>query len=252
MKYDESSVIAPVGQEPWGDCIDTIKYSQSLNEWYTESPVLPYNYFQLPSYYSFDLEKMRFHLRKVTKEHNTISITKNTQGGRFNRYRGLGFFAKPGSKNPLEDHFIRTDKDRGIVYADDLHLTKKLPDLQETNFTEPTSILDDYFNLCFEKFKSPISKASILELRSGGWLGSHVDFPYYKIIRLHASIWGSENSWYEINGERFQIPQDGTWYFIDTGKYHSVWNHGPSHRITINVNLIVKDDPKKLAKNLNL
>jgi len=61
----------------------------------------------------------------------------------------------------------------------------------------------------FKGFNFPISKASILELRAGGWLGSHVDFPYYHTIRLHASISGCANAWYEINGERFQIPEDG-------------------------------------------
>lgn len=237
---------------PWGDCIDTIKHSKPLDEWYKEKPSLPYNFFKLPDQYAFDIDEMRFHLKDLITKQNTISILKNQEGGRFSRYRGLGFFSRPESDNPLEDHFIRRDNNTGRIYPDDLHLNEKLPDLYESDFTEPTMILDDYFRSVFEKFKSPISKASILELRSGGWLGSHVDFPYYKIVRLHASIWGSENAWYEVNGEKFQLPEDGNWYFIDTGKYHSVWNQGPEHRLTINVNLIIESDPKELADNLNL
>jgi hypothetical protein len=102
-------------------------------------------------------------------------------------------------------------------------------------------------------FKHSISKASLLELRSKGYLGSHVDFPYYKGIRLHATISGGENAWYEINGEKFQIPADGNWYFIDTGKYHSVWNEGPDDRLTINVNLSdVLSDPQELANSFKL
>jgi hypothetical protein len=182
-------------------------------------------------------------------EHQTISVTKNHAGERFSRYRGLGFYARPNSDSPLEDHFVRRDKELGVVYADDLHLNDRLPELIENDFTMPTIILDEHFKDVFSKFKSPVSKASLLELRSGGWLGSHVDFPYYRTIRLHASISGCENAYYQVDGETFQVPEDGNWYFIDTGKYHSVWNEGPSHRITLNINLIVKCDPMQLAQD---
>jgi hypothetical protein len=236
----------------WGDCIDTVKNSQPLDKWYENFPKLPYNVFKLPDYYSFDIEEMRLKIKSVLEEQDTISIVKNETGGRFSRYRGLGFYARANSDSPLEDHFIRRDNNVGRVYPDDLHLKDSLPDLYESDFTEPTAILNEYFKSIFSKFKSPITKASLLDLRSGGWLGSHVDFPYYKGIRLHASIWGSQNAWYEIDGDRFQIPEDGNWYFIDTGKYHSVWNQGPNHRLTLNVNLSVLSDPKILAENLRI
>ena len=234
-------------KEPWGDCVDTIKYSKPLDEWYKEYPKLPYNVFRLPNHYSFNLEEMQSNIEKLLTTTNTISITKNQQGSKFSRYRGLGFFSRPDSDSPLEDHFIRRDQVLGQVYPDNLHLNSQLPDLYENDFTEPTAILDQYFQKVFSVFKSNISKASLLDLRAGGWLGSHIDFPYYKTIRLHTSIKGSENAWYEIDGEQFQIPQDGHWYFIDTGKYHSVWNHGPANRLTLNVNLIVNGDPRDLA-----
>jgi hypothetical protein len=190
---------------------------------------------------------MQSNIEKLLTTTNTLSITKNQQGSKFSRYRGLGFFSRPDSDSPLEDHFIRRDQVLGQVYPDDLHLNSQLPDLYENDFTEPTAILDQYFQKVFSVFKSNISKASLLDLRASGWLGSHIDFPYYKTIRLHASIKGSENAWYEIDGEQFQIPQDGYWYFIDTGKYHSVWNNGPAHRLTLNVNLTVNSDPRDLA-----
>jgi hypothetical protein len=239
-----------ITNEPWGDCIDTTKHCLPLDEWYLDYKKLDYNYFKLPGEYSFDLNEMQAHVKTLLKIQNTISITKNKDGARFNRYRGLGFFSRPESYSPLEDHFTRRDSNYGVVYPDDLHLQNKIPSLVENDFAEPTDILDSYFQTIFSKFKSKVSKASLLELRSGGWLGSHVDFPYYKTIRLHASIWGNENAWYEIDGQQFQIPQDGHWYFIDTGKYHSIWNRGPNHRLTLNVNLVVNDDPKQLARDL--
>ena len=233
--------------QPWGDSIDTIKHSKPLDAWYTDCKSLPYNFFKLPSTYSFDLDKMRRHVDNLLEQHQTISITKNKDGDKFNRYRGLGFYSRQGSDTPLEDHFIRRDELTGEVYPDDLHLNNNLPQLIENDFTNPTSILDDYFTEVFGVFKSKISKASLLDLRPLGWLGSHVDFPYYKTVRLHASISGNENAWYEVNGERFQLPADGNWYFIDTGKYHSIWNDGRKNRVTLNINLCVTGDPMELA-----
>ncbi len=228
--------------QAWSDSIDTLKHSSSLDEWYSEYPKLGYNWFRLPSTYSFNIEEMQRHASSL----NTISILANQNGRRFSKYRGLGFFSRPESLSPLEDHFVRRDNAYGQVFPDDLHLQDKLPDLYEDDFTQPTEILDEYFTKVFSVFKSPINKASLLELRAGGWLGSHVDFPYYKTIRLHASIKGCSNAWYEIDGERFQIPEDGHWYFIDTGKYHSIWNEGPEHRLTLNVNLQIGfNDPKQ-------
>jgi hypothetical protein len=228
----------------WGDSIDTVKHSKPLDHWYSyTNPQLPYNVFKLPKHYSFDITEMR----KQVANLNTISIQANANGKKFSKYRGLGFFSRVDSLTPLEDHFVRRDTEYGQVFPDDLHLQDRLPDLIEDDFTQPTEILDSYFQSVFNVFKSPINKASLLDLRAGGWLGAHVDFPYYKTIRLHASIQGCANAWYEINGERFQIPEDGNWYFIDTGKYHSIWNTGPDHRLTLNVNLKVIGDPKDLA-----
>lgn len=229
-------------ENQWGDSIDTIKHSTPLDEWYTAHPILPYNVFKLPERYNFDIDTMRKEIAAL--QTSTISITANKNGRRFSKYRGLGFYSRDNSDAPLEDHFIRRDETMGQVFPDDLHLQSKLPNLYENDFTIPTNILNDYFKRVFSVFNFPTTKASILELRSGGWLGSHVDFPYYKTIRLHASISGTNNAWYEVAGERFQIPEDGCWYFIDTGKYHSVWNNGPEHRVTLNVNLnIGLNDP---------
>jgi Aspartyl/Asparaginyl beta-hydroxylase len=238
--------------QPWGDSIDTVKYSKPLDNWYTEHKELPYNFFKLPETYAFDLVEMREHVTALLNQQDTISITKNKSGDKFNRYRGLGFYSRADVDNPLEDHFTRRDESLGVVYPDDLHLNVQLPALIENDFTQPTGILDEYFNSVFGVFKSKISKASILDLRPLGWLGSHVDFPYYKTIRLHASIFGNENAWYEVCGEKFQLPADGNWYFIDTGKYHSIWNEGPENRVTLNINLCVSGDPQELAQSNSL
>lgn len=233
---------------PWGDVIDTVKYSKPLDEWYKEHPSLDYNFFKLPAQYSFNLAEMQQQIEQIVQQQETIAIDRNAQGKKYNRYKGLGFFSRQATDKPLEDHFVRRDSELGEVYPDDLHLNSKLPDLYENDFTQPTSIYNEYFKKVFSVFKSSITKASLLELKSKGYLGSHVDFPYYKCIRLHATIKGGQRSWYEINGERFQIPADGHWYFIDTGKFHSIWNEGPEDRLTINVNLMVQEDPRILAE----
>lgn len=239
---------------PWGDVVDTIKHSKSLSEWYNnEHPILNYNSFRLPDYYSFDLKEMQAQISNILHVKDTIPSNRDKDGKKYSRYKGLGFFARKNSNNPLEDHFVRRDHELGEVHTTDLHLSNRLPDLYEDDFTSATSIYNDYFKQVFSKFKKRITKASLLELKSKGYLGSHVDFPYYKNIRLHATIFGGETSYYEIAGEKFQIPPDGHWYFIDTGKYHSIWNHGPGDRLTININLTdIMSDPKKLAEDLEL
>lgn len=232
---------------PWGDTIDTIKHSKPLDDWYVDRPNLSYNFFKLPKYYSFNIDEMNHEIDAILNKFNTSAIKRNSQGKTYNRYKGLGFFAREKSETPLEDHFLRRDTNHGVVYPDDLHLNNELPMLYEDDFTSTTEIYNSYFQKIFSLFKSKISKASILELKSKGYLGSHVDFPYYKCIRLHASIRGSENAYYEVGGEKFQIPSDGNWYFIDTGKFHSVWNEGPNARLTLNINLFIDKDPLTLA-----
>jgi hypothetical protein len=236
---------------PWGDSIDTIKYSKPLDEWYNVHPKLNYNYFKLPSYYSFDINEMQKQVELLLDNNEALSIDRNADGKKYNRYRGLGFFSRENAINPLSDHFVRRDANVGLVYSDDLYLPNQLPELYENDFNSPTSIYNDYFKNVFSVFKSQTSKASILELRRKGYLSSHVDFPYYRTIRLHSTIKGGENAWYEVNGDKFQIPADGNWYFFDTGKYHSAWNEGPDDRLTININLKIAGDPLILA-NANL
>lgn len=232
---------------PWGDVIDTVKYSKPLNDWYKDNPRLGYNFFKLPDRYRFDLAEMQQHITSILEKTETQSIDRDDTGRKYNRYKGLGFFARKNSASPLEDHFIRRDRNEGTVYPEDLYLKDNLPELYEDDFTEPTEIYTTYFQKVFSAFQSPISKASLLELKRKGFLASHVDFPYYKGIRLHATIWGGDSAWYEVDGEKFQIPADGNWYFIDTGKFHSVWNEGPEDRLTLNVNLNVGSDPLELA-----
>jgi hypothetical protein len=238
---------------PWGDSIDTIKYSRSLEEWYQDYPMLDYSFFKLPSYYSFDIDEMRYQINQIIQTHETKSIKRNSQGKRYERYRGLGFYSRENVDTPLEDHFTRRDLILGEQYTSDLYMKTSLPNLYEDDFSFPTEILNDYFSSIFLKFKSKITKASLLELCPKGYLSSHVDFPYYKGIRLHAVIYGGDNSWYEVNGEKFQIPSDGNWYFIDTGKFHSAYNFGPESRLSLNINLSnINSSPKSLAENFNL
>jgi hypothetical protein len=235
---------------PWGDVIDTLKYNKPLDKWYNEDhPRLEYNFFKLPEQYSFDLDEMRKQITNLLEKNETVGIDKNETGKKYDRYKGLGFLSRKNASNPLEDHFSRKDRNEGTVYLDNLYLKNNLPELYEDDFTEPTEIYNQYFQKVFSVFKSPITKASLLELKRKGYLASHVDFPYYRGVRLHANIWGGESAWYEIEGERYQIPSDGNWYFIDTGKFHSVWNEGPNDRLTLNVNLSTTTDPYYLASN---
>ena len=237
---------------PWGDSIDTVLHSKPLTEWYSGSfQPLPYNVFMLPKEYSFDIEEMKRNVNSILEKNETIRAIANKEGKTMSRYKGLGFFARKHSNNPLADHFVRRDAKLGEVYAGEYN--DRLHSLVEDDFTEETEIMTDYFRQVFSVFNHKITKASLLDLAPKGHLGSHIDFPYYKNIRLHATVFGGEGAWYEVAGEKFQLPADGNWYFMDVGKYHSIWNKGPSTRLTLNVNLTgLLEDPYELAKCLRL
>ena len=134
---------------PWRDVIDTVKYSKSLDSWYNDFPILPYNVFKLPENYSFDIHEMRDQINNIMSNTSTLSVKRDNDGRRYGRYKGLGFFSRKESKSPLEDHFIRRDTDLGEVYSDNLYMNDRLPNLYENDFTEKTSIYNDYFNTIF-------------------------------------------------------------------------------------------------------
>lgn len=60
----------------------------------------------------------------------------------------------------------------------------------------------------------------------------HVDFPRNDTYRVHIPIHTNNHSFFEIGGEKFNIPADGYVWLINTGDHeHTAWNYGTESRV---------------------
>lgn len=82
----------------------------------------------------------------------------------------------------------------------------------------------------------------------GGIIPPHIDFPYYKCIRVHAAITTNPDVVWEVEGDTFSIPADGNFYWFDTGRYHAVKNNGRSPRLVLSINILLYQDRNGVAK----
>lgn len=216
------------------------------------------NVIQLPDVYSFDLEKARYEYKKVTEKFslNPFEYVKNGVSLSRRSYRGLGLTHQPGAEDKLYDALALYTNDKKLNIYDTFKLSSEkidgknrdFPILNETGFSEKTDACSPFFSEIIDKFKSTYTKVRFLSLSPGGLIPPHIDFPYYQGIRVHASIFTNPDVVWEIDGQQFQIPADGHFYWFDTGKYHAVKNYGKEDRVVLSVNLMVYFDRKGIAQ----
>lgn len=229
--------------------INTTNSKEFYNDWYypnTEFKIPKENFVKLPEYYSFDLDRVRTQIKQIESDHGYKPFPIKKDGSKVRRtYQGIGLTSRPNAKDPLYDA-LRLFGNDGELDITEVFLNqgnkkanKVYATLAEKNFTEPTSVNTGYLAEILSKFKSPLTKTRLLNLKPKGIIAPHVDFPYYQQIRVHACIFSNDDTWWEVEGERFKIPCDGNFYWFDTGKYHAVWNDGSTDRIDLSVNLSV-------------
>jgi hypothetical protein len=187
---------------------------------------------KLPECYSFDLCRIQQEVQQLLDQYKTIH-NQNAD------YSGLSLTARHGSPDPLGDWLIKKNHGDYIDALSDskVFYNRQLPDIVETPYDIETAAMTQAFKGIMEKFKSPITKVSLVKLAAGGAIVPHVDFPYYQAIRLHASIFTNDNMFYDVGGERFTVPADGNFYLLNAGIYHGVINEGTTDRINLNINL---------------
>lgn len=227
--------------------IDTTKGDPSVVDklyWpHTPWPAVGANYMQLPTKYSFDRTQALEHATALQQEYGFRQIEVSGRKKKFT-YRGLAFTARPNADEPLydalqvfSDNEVSLDINEIIGSTSERTANPKLHAIKEHFFSEFTEACTPFFRSILDKFQSPLLKVRLLELKPGGVLTSHIDFPYYEGIRIHSILSTNEWCWWEVNGERRQLPADGNFYWMDVGKYHSVWNFGSTPRIVLSVNL---------------
>jgi len=232
--------------------INTNQDTSFYDHWYkphTEWNRIPCNVVKLPDHYSFDLDKLRAQVDGIEQNHGYRPFPIKKDGSKVRRtYQGIGLTAKEGAEDPLYDALKLYGKDAELDITDVFLkqrngiADKEAAELAEKDFQVPTEIYTGYVAEVLSKFNSPLTKTRLLNLKRRGIIAPHVDFPYYKQIRVHAVIKTNEHTWWEVEGQKFQIPADGNFYWFDTGKYHAVWNDGVSDRIVLSVNLSVYEE----------
>lgn len=210
---------------------------------YTEWPAIVPNFLRLPQFYEIDREAALHHALDLQKRYGFEQIYVSGKKRKFT-YRGLALTARPDTEDPLYDALnVYSDKETQLDINEIIGSTservedRKLHPIRERCFSEFTEACTPFFQNILSRFRSPLLKVRLLELKPGGVLTSHIDFPYYEGIRIHCVLSTNEGCWWEVNGERRQLPADGRFYWMDVGKYHSVWNFGTTPRIVLSVNL---------------
>lgn len=211
------------------------------DHWFKEWPRPSLKFCKLDSYYDFDLDRARAELDRIKKEYEFGGFPRDGQEGRTLRsYRGLGFTSREGQEDNLFDANFSYAPDGSDVPLNTKYKSEhegEIVPVFERDFCSPTALYTGYFGEIIDKFKSLKTKVRLLELGRGGNLPPHVDFPYYEQIRIHAVITTNDQCKWEVDGEEFVLPADGSFYWIDTGRYHTVSNAGRSPRTNLSINL---------------
>ena len=219
---------------------------------YTKWPISKRNWIRLNSCYSFDREKLFAEVLKIKEafQFKPFPLTKNKK---MITYRGICLTAKKNSSDPLYEGLKIFNKNGELDLFDTVKKCQagQPPELYEKDFVQKTEIYNKakYIDKVLNRFNLPFSKIRILELKKGGLVVPHVDFPYYKYIRIHTVLQTNEKTFWSSGGETFQIPADGYWYWFDVGKAHSVWNYGKTDRIVLSLNLSLYEDANGNAIN---
>lgn len=234
---------------------------------YTKWPKLNLHVYKLPEFYSFDLTEANAELSKLTSKLPLKPFEiENEQGKTRKRlsYRGLCLTSPLDSADPLYEglNLYGANKEKYSIYKTFQKVSDKISPqerhieiLDETIFQSETDACTPFFKKILDKFKSPYLKVRILELMPGGMIPPHVDFPYYKGVRLHAVLTSNPDVYWEVDGSRFQIPVDGNFYWFDTGRYHAVYNKGKSSRIVLSINLapyFEKNGQQRISEDIPL
>lgn len=237
--------------------ISTENVNEYVSPWYypnTDWPSLTVKWLKLPSYYSFNLEKLREEFKKIEEEFKFHPFVINKEGRQRITYQGISLTSRNNSFDPEHDglKLFGFDKDKNEIELDirdvfvqhwnKLNSKSLPPQLNEKIFDSKSKAYRGYFAEVIDRFHSKKTKCRILNLKPRGIISPHVDFPYYQQIRVHAALYTNEDTWFEVEGVKFKIPADGNFYWFDVGRHHAVCNNGKTDRITLSVNLSVYEN----------
>ena len=209
---------------------------------HTHFPKLRKSYHKLPSLYSFDLEQARLeylNICKVTPLKPFEFLGNNGNLRKRISYQGLGLSSRVSKESCYDALSLYNPQGHIDIFKTFAKSSDTLPPenreiekLDESGFSILTSACNSFYSNIIGRFKSPFTKVRFLELKPGGMIPNHFDFPYYQGIRIHACLHSNQNVIWNVEGEEFSIPSDG----------HSVVNNSNESRIVLSINLSVYFD----------
>jgi len=211
---------------------------EKLYQPHTEFPKCEIDFCQLPSKYDVDIDFLRFELNKVIENYplkeypipSDIPMARGNTQKTFPGYEGICFNCVPGSKDPLYDgihsNLLIRDHDQ---YVDE-------------DFTEKTGIWFPYLDDIVNKFNGTVTQIRLICLRAGHNLGEkqHIDYPWYKGIRMHIPLTDGAEYWWNVYGQNYRVyGAQPHIYFLNTGKPHDARNKlSTIDRYVLNINMI--------------
>ena len=112
----------------------------------------------------------------------------------------------------------------------------------DENYTERTSVWFPYLTEIVERFNGQVTQVRLIKLEKGYNLGEepHIDYPWYKGIRMHIPLTdGVQYEWHVLEEQYILDGSQPHIYYLDTGKPHTAKNKaGSIDRWVFNINLI--------------
>jgi quercetin dioxygenase-like cupin family protein len=209
-----------------------------------------------------ELNHIQFNIEEAVKELHTLKQNMEFRnypvGNNKTRYyyKGLSLTSFKDHEDKLSGSFYIYDKNKKIIGNEHYVGVQQDNIIAELNPEyaddfEQTPACTNFFQSILSQFKAPITRVRILELKPGGIIPPHVDYPYSYGIKLHAYLETNNDVWCEVAGERFQIPANGKFVWMDISKPHSVINLGNTSRYTLCVNLNPISDPRFKGKKID-
>ena len=195
----------------------------------------------LPAYYNIDISQIQKDLAPFLPR--LYPARSETSVG---HYYGYGFTHRKGSENENYDAISMFAKNgRYTSTARMLNKKKQLIKLDpnrnnfEKDFTDLTDDAPSSLKNYLKKFNSEITKVRLLSLSGGFGIKPHVDLPYYEQMRIHIPIFSNANVVWYVEDKSYQLPANGSSYWYDVGRSHSILNYGKTDRTVLCIHLLV-------------
>ena len=213
---------------------------QELYQPHTDYQISKFNVTDLPDKYNIDLNRLDEGIKNTLQNFQMIPYTVDAgKAGviKVPGYYGLCFKCKKSSKEPLSE---------GL--SSNVHTHSNKNEQIDLEYTEKTPAWFDYLDEVVSKFRGNVTQIRLIKLEAGHNLlsreqTSHLDYPWYRGIRLHLCITPGVDYVWRVLGKDYHFERSEKLRYLDVGKPHGAVNqHNEVDRFVLNINLAPKLD----------